>query len=322
MRLQAKTSLSRLLLAVLLLGATFASQAATKDPDELTSTQEAPLKKLFAEVDSRMDAALSEDPKQRAVMESELKALAAMPDGKARIEAGRAYRQRHAAYYGNALKRAGVDLAALARQMQQLLPGHTFRVTADHMILGQFGPMKPGNPAPPATAPTGSIRRLSLTPSDSGSCDGPGLSSFTNEQGRNTLTVGTGSAIAATCTQTAEFSARLDLQGLTSARAVVGYRADVDVQAVGALGLSMARARAGVLGHTLADTLSISAVAPLLWSAEDSRGRDVRLEAAIPVTSTAPIVFRGFVSTTGVAFSGSKAASRLGSIHATLLTTP
>lgn len=318
MRLQAKTSLSRLLFAALLLGAAFASQAATKDPDELTPTQEAQLKKLFAQVDSRMDAALSVDPKQRAVMESELKALAAMPDGKARLEAGRAYRQRHAAYYGAALKRAGVDLAAVARQLQQVLPGHTFQVTADHMILGQFGETKAqGSVPPPATAST---RNLPLSRSASGNCGGP--SNRWIAQTGDSMRVESRAVLVAVCTQQGELASDFDLTQASAASLAVRHQAEVSVEVFGLVGIAMGRARAGVTGASINNSLSTSAVAPLLWYANRDSSRTVDIAGAQAVGTNGRVVFRTYASTSGLGNSGSVSVARLSGIRARLTTTP
>ncbi len=320
MRLHATTFFPRLMLAALLLGGATTSPANAKDPDALTPTQDAQLEKLFAGVDARLDAALSADPKRREAMESDLKALLALPEGKARLEAGRAYRQRHAAYYGAALKRAGVDLAAVARQLQQVLPGHTFQATSDHMILGQFGDAKDqGSTATTAPASSRTIR-LVLDPSASANC--AGLTTRDIEQTRDFMEVKARAAGAGGCSQGANLSTNYDLTQASTASLAVYYSARVSVEVGGIAGVGMGRANATVTAPSISNTLSVSAVAPLLWYANKESSRSVRLSAEQPVGGNPIVLFRTHASSSGALNGGSHATARMSAIEARLTTTP
>lgn len=302
------------LAAALLLAFAGQASAGARALPTLTESQQDQLAKLFASVDAKLGPALSADPKRRAAMESELRKIAAMPPGKARIEAGRQYRARHADYYGGALKSAGVDLALLARQLERILPGERFTTTRDHMILGEGT----GSDAPAKTpAPKVEVQVLKLLDSHSGRCGGPSGGRVEHTAGG--MVAHATSLLAANCRQTGTYSAELRAPDATSMELGYRFRTDLAVEAVGIPGISMAKATARVESTGRLYQRQSSAVALLLWYAPASSGESVDRVNGLP-TSSRELKISTISETTGIGLGGSVASARMSGIHAELRT--
>lgn len=302
------------LAAVLLLAFAGQASAGARTLPTLTQSQQDQLAKLFASVDAKLGPALSADPKRRAAMESELRKIAAMPPGKARIEAGRQYRARHADYYGGALKSAGVDLALLARQLERLLPGQRFTATRDHMILGEGT----GTDAPAKTpAPAPKVEVLRLLASNSGRCGGPAGGRV--EHTGDGMSAHAKAAFAAVCKQEGSYSTELQTGGATSVEVAYRFRTDLAVEAVGIPGIAIAKATARVEGNGRMYQREASAVALLLWYAPSTAGEDVERVNGLP-NSIRTFKLSTIAETSGIAVGGSIASARMSGIHAELRT--
>lgn len=314
MRLHFPKAMLRLAAAALLLAFAGHASAGARALPTLTQSQHDQLAKLFASIEARLGPALAADPKRRAAMEGELGKIAAMPPGKARIEAGRQYRARHADYYAGALKKAGVDLALLARELERILPGQRFTATRDHMILGEGT----GTDAPAKTpAPAPKVEVLRLLASNSGRCGGPG--------GGSVLHFGDGiranalSTLAAVCKQEGSYSAELQPGDATSVEVAYRFRTDMNVEAIGIPGIAIAKATTRVDGNGRMYQREASAVALLLWYAPSSAGEDVDRVNALP-SGIRNFKIIAIAETSGIALGGSMATAHISDIHAELRT--
>lgn len=316
MRLHFPKAMLRLAAAALLLALAGQASAGARALPTLTPAQHDQLAKLFSSIEARLGPALAADPKRRAAMEGELGKIAAMPPGKARIEAGRQYRARHADYYADALKKAGVDLALLARELERILPGQRFTATRDHMILGEDG----GTDVPSSKpAPAPKVEVLRLLASNSGRCGGPSGGRVEHTSGG--MTAHATSAIAAVCRQEGRYSADLQPGAATSMEVAYRFRTDLAVEAIGIPGIAIAKATARADGNGRMYQRTASAVALLLWYAPSTAGEDVERVNGLP-TTIRTFTLSTIAETSGIALGGSVANARMSGIHAELRTTP
>ena len=282
----------------------------------ITPAQHDLLAKLFASVEAKLGPALSADPKRRAAMESELGKIAAMPPGKARIEAGRQYRARHADYYAGALKKAGVDPALLARELERILPGQRFTATRDHMILGEdAGTDVPSSKPVPALK----VEVLRLLASNSGRCGGASGGRVEHTDGG--MSAHARSAFVAVCKQEGSYSAELQPAGASSMEVAYRFRTDLAVEAIGIPGIAITKATARADGNGRMYQRTASAVALLLWYAPSTAGEDVDRVNGLP-TTIRTFKLTTIAETSGIAAGGSIATARMSGIHAELRTTP
>jgi hypothetical protein len=102
-----------------------ASAAPAQSP--LNQAVQARLLALLAAPAAKVNATLDRDPKLREMLRADLEAIGKITSRAARSPAIRAFQMKHGEAYARVLAQAGVDLSALAMQMNALVPAYQFR---------------------------------------------------------------------------------------------------------------------------------------------------------------------------------------------------
>lgn len=267
---------------------TSAKQQTATDPREISKTQQEQLQQLFKQIDSQMQTAFKGNDKQVDQMRSELKAIEALKAKTDIQKAVAAYQSKYAGFYGTMLKKSGVDLSAVAKRMQAIIPAYIFTAQKNFTITADLPPRAQPADSTPATPQTTTTRLRSFTPNTNKGCNGAGGNNAAT--GSNSVITDAFAVGAGSCNSSARLEHVLAVADANRANMSSSHTMHVGATAVGVAGTAVASAYADV-DVTMPDelltisSLNVSVMAPLLCVAHDTKDQSGTFSKTIPTNS-------------------------------------
>lgn len=245
---------------------------AQKQPEAIDDQIKAKLTAIVYEVDNKLKPVFAKNEKLQSQMQQELKALAKITDPKQRSAAIQAYQAKYKSSYGVLMKQAGVDMVKYAKDLNTSFPTHQFTVTTDFSVTGKLKPVSTAPPKPVTTPVTTPVTNYTFDKHTG--CGGIAGGNVTSTSSSIT---GTGlCAVAGGCNNYGSLSKTVSAPQQSSTVIRVAHKAKVEAFAVGIAGLASSYASTSCSYGTHKTTLSVTALAPLLWVgyAEDEETRN------------------------------------------------
>jgi len=267
---------------------TSTKQQAATDPREISKTQQEQLQQLFKQIDSQMQAAFKGNDKQVDQMRSELKAIETLKAKTDIQKAVAAYQSKHAEFYGTMLKKSGVDLSAVAKRMQAIIPAYIFTAQKNFTITADLPPRAQPADNTPATPQTTTTRLRNFTPSTNKSCSGAGGNNAATSS--DSVTTDAFAVGAGSCSSSARLEHVLEVADADLASVSSSHTIHVGATAVGVVGTAVASAYADV-DVTMPDepltisSINVTTIAPVLWVAHDTKDQSGTSSKTIPTNS-------------------------------------
>lgn len=246
-----------------------------KKGPELSKEQIAQMRQLFASMDAQLVPALKGQEALKQAMQNDLKALSAIKDDAEKRKAIGTYQAKYAKNYQLILRKAALDLNAVAGKLGSFIPAYQFRAQPNFTILAKLKQAF-ADPAPPGPKTTTTeIKSSDYADRKDLSCGALAGSSvtFTDSSVTNSVLA----AEVGGCSNEGDKSVKVTRpSGALSARLDAEAKLSVEGFAVGVLGAAGATAFAEVFISGGSDFngefVSILVLAPFLWagSAEES----------------------------------------------------
>lgn len=250
---------SIILILILLLAAVTYAQ---KKPNATDEQIKARLTAIVYEIDSKLKPVFAKNEKLQGQMQQELKALAKITDVKRRSAAIAAYQAKYKSSYGALLREAGVDMAKYTRDLNTSFPSHQFILSDNFGIAGK---LRAGTAALPIPAKPVSTPVTGYLAEKHTGCGG--IAGGTISSSPNSFTGTSFCAVAGGCNNYGFFTKDVLAPQQASAVLKVSHKARVEAFAAGVAGLASSYASTTCTYGSRSTSLSVTAIAPLLWVA-------------------------------------------------------
>jgi hypothetical protein len=235
-------------------------------------------------VDQKIKTAFRGQEELQATMTRELEAISAMRDRAQQKNAAENYRAKHLDAYKKILTRAGVDMSAIAREIQGVVPRLNVSATQDQIVATYIELTSPRSIAPSSTS-----RAIDdFVESRERSCANlaGGDVKFTS----TSIVTDASAAVAGGCETTGQKNAAVEVPaGAEAVRLDASADLEVEALAVGVVGGATAWAYASFGAGNQSSAISVYTFAPFLWvSSEDKslNGSSINLQVAPGSTRT------------------------------------
>lgn len=262
------------LLFILFVSGNIISAQSKKDLDEI-------LKEIQENYSRKVEEELKKDLPRFNKMKSEAEVIEKIKDEKEKKKSADNYKNAHKAHYGNAVKKAGVDINALLSKLQSKYPSYKFSSPDGYSIIveeevNDMNLQSTGGMTATGTGVSASntpaVRGLAFTQSKDIDCALASGGSVTF--GTRSVNASTTGVVAGGCTAKGSLKHSAELESGSNVQSIklkLNYSLEVKGYAVGIIGTSSSTATATLYAKIdeqssfISKSISKTALAPILW---------------------------------------------------------